>query len=135
MSRIHSKDTEPEVLVRRYLFHKGLRYRKNDKRYPGKPDIVLPKYKTVVFVNGCFWHAHEGCPLFKIPQSNTDFWVRKFQANKKRDSEIYRQLKNMKWRVLVIWECQLKNKMIRDKTLNMLYEEIVNRESCVFDVI
>ena len=135
MSRIRSKDTKPEAVVRKYLFQKGLRYRKNDRRYPGKPDIVLPKYRTMIFVNGCFWHAHEGCSLFKIPQSNTDFWIEKLQANKSRDAEIYKQLKGLNWRVLVVWECQLKNRMIREDTLKSLYDEIVNRSTSAFEVI
>lgn len=135
MARIRSKDTKPEAIVRKYLFRKGLRYRKNDSRYPGKPDIVLPKYRTMIFINGCFWHAHEGCPLFKIPQSNTEFWVEKLQANKRRDSETYRQLNESNWRVLVLWECQLKNRTIRNKTLESLYEEIVDRKTNIFEVI
>ena len=135
MSRIRSKDTKPEAVVRKYLFQKGLRYRKNDRRYPGKPDIVLPKYRTMIFVNGCFWHAHEGCSLFKVPQSNTDFWIEKLQANKSRDAEIYKQLKGLNWRILVVWECQLKNRLIREDTLKSLYDEIVNRNTNVFEVI
>lgn len=85
MSRIHSKDTKPEEMVRKYLFSKGFRYRKNDERLPGKPDIVLPKYHTVIFINGCFWHKHEKCRFFVWPKSNVDFWKEKINANAKRN--------------------------------------------------
>lgn len=108
MSRIRSTNTKPEEIVRKYLFSKGFRYRKNDKRYPGKPDIVLPKYKTIVFVNGCFWHGHTGCRYFVIPKTNTDFWVSKINCNIERDQKQVKQLKDEGWNVIVIWECQLK---------------------------
>ena len=85
MSRIRSKDTKPEEVVRKYLFSKGLRYRKNDKRYPGCPDIVLPKYKTVIFINGCFWHMHDNCSGFVMPKSNLEYWIPKLTRNKKRE--------------------------------------------------
>lgn len=86
MSRIRSKDTKPEEIVRKYLFSKGLRFRKNDRRYPGHPDVVLPKYKTVVFVNGCFWHRHEGCRYASTPATNREFWNQKFERNVERDA-------------------------------------------------
>ena len=108
MSRIRSKDTKPEDTVRKYLFSKGLRYRKNDKRYPGTPDIVLPKYKTVIFVNGCFWHGHENCRYFVIPKTNTDFWINKICENKVRDREQQNRLKENGWHVIVVWSCGLK---------------------------
>ena len=108
MSRIRGKDTKPEELVRKYLFSQGFRYRKNDARLPGKPDIVLPKYKTVIFVNGCFWHAHEGCRYFVWPKNNADFWKKKIESNVTRDIKNHQQLKDLGWKVLIIWECELK---------------------------
>lgn len=108
MSRIKGSDTKPEEIVRKYLFSKGFRYRKNDARLPGKPDIVLPKYKTVIFVNGCFWHHHD-CRYFKWPVNNAEFWREKIIANEKRDLRDYEKLKGLGWKVLVVWECGLKN--------------------------
>jgi DNA mismatch endonuclease (patch repair protein) len=124
MSRIRSKDTKPEENVRKFLFSKGFRYRKNDKRYPGCPDIVLPKYRTVIFINGCFWHCHEGCPDFVIPKSNQDYWIPKLEKNHKRDEENYAVLRNSGWNVLIVWECELK-KDVRDKRLEQLYPQIL----------
>lgn len=109
MSRIPSKGTKPEETVRKYLFSKGFRYRKNVSSLPGKPDIVLPKYKTVVFVNGCFWHAHDGCPWFVFPKTNTDFWRKKFTYNQERDKRNYLALRQMGWNVIVIWECEIRH--------------------------
>lgn len=108
MSRIRGKDTKPEELVRKYLFSQGFRYRKNDARLPGKPDIVLPKYRTVIFVNGCFWHAHEGCKYFVWPKNNADCWKKKIESNVKRDVKNYQLLRDLGWKVLTIWECELK---------------------------
>lgn len=108
MSRIRGKDTKAEELVRKYLFSQGFRYRKNDSRLPGKPDIVLPKYKTVIFVNGCFWHKHEGCKYFVWPKSNAEFWKDKIEKNCKRDNRDYSLLQQAGWHVIVIWECELK---------------------------
>lgn len=123
MSQIHSKNTKPEEIVRKYLFAQGLRYRKNDKRYPGHPDIVLPKYKTVIFVHGCFWHLHKGCSRAKLPTSNVEFWRKKLSANAERDIKEKNELEAIGWRVLVVWECQLK-KAIREQTLRKLCEQI-----------
>lgn len=109
MSRIPSKNTKPEETVRKYLFSKGFRYRKNVSTLPGKPDIVLPKYKTVVFVNGCFWHGHEGCRWFVRPKSNTEFWDAKFKYNSMRDKNNYEKLKKMGWNVLIVWECEIRH--------------------------
>lgn len=114
MSRIHSANTKPEERVRKYLFSRGLRYRKNDKRYPGKPDIIFPKFKTVLFINGCFWHSHEGCKYFVIPKSNIDFWTAKLQGNSKRDKENIKQLEEMGWKVLVVWECELRKGLFEE---------------------
>ena len=124
MSRIRSKNTKPEALVCKFLFSKGLRYRKNDKRYPGHPDIVLPKYKTIVFVNGCFWHHHEGCKIAHIPKSNVEFWERKIERNMQRDKEYHSLLRASGWRVIVVWECELK-KAICGERLEKLYFEII----------
>ena len=121
MSRIKDKDTKPEELVRKYLFSQGFRYRKNDSRLPGKPDIVLPKYQTVVFVNGCFWHHHD-CKYFVWPKNNGDFWKKKIDRNVARDSETVSKLKDMGWKVIVIWECKLKQN--RDQTLSALKDDI-----------
>ena len=109
MSQIKGKDTKIEVEVRRYLFSKGFRFRKNDKRFPGKPDIVLPKYKTVIFVNGCFWHMHTGCKYGRLPKSNIDYWEKKLKKNVENDNNHYQQLADMGWDTITIWECELKN--------------------------
>lgn len=119
MSRIRGKDTKPEEIVRKYLFSKGFRYRKNDRRLPGSPDIVLPRYKTVVFVNGCFWHGHPGCKYFVWPKNNAEFWHNKIQANIIRDQQKQEQLCACGWNVIVIWECQLRPNA-RDETLTQL---------------
>lgn len=124
MSRIRSKDTKLEEIVRKYLFSRGLRYRKNDKRYPGNPDIVLPKYKTMIFINGCFWHMHEGCSKFVLPKTNTEYWIPKLKRNKQRDSINIKLLEKSGWRVLIIWECEI-TKDNREKRLETLYKEIV----------
>lgn len=133
MSQIKNKNTKPEEVVRKYLFNRGLRYRKNDGRLPGHPDIVFPKYKTVVFVNGCFWHVHIGCKYFKWPQNNQEFWKNKLLQNRIRDEQKQCELQTMGWNVLVIWECELK-KQDRDVRLAELYSEIVqnisNNRSC-----
>ena len=114
MSKISGKETKPEILVRKYLFAKGFRYRKNVKTLPGKPDIVLPKYKTVIFVNGCFWHMHENCKSSSIPINNHDFWKEKLERNVERDKKNYKDLKAMGIKVVVIWECEIK-KMVKDE--------------------
>lgn len=115
MSRIRSKNTKPELLVRRYLYANGFRYRVNVASLPGKPDIVLKKYHTVIFIHGCFWHGHS-CLQGKTPQTNPLFWQNKFKRNKERDIEVRNELKALGWNTLVIWECQLKPKA-RQKTL------------------
>ncbi len=123
MSRIRGKDTKPEILVRKYLFSEGFRFRKNDKRYPGHPDIVLPKYRTAIFVNGCFWHGHEGCKYYTVPKSNTEFWIEKVKRNQERDKADASKLSEMGWNVITIWECQLE-KACREKTLDDLVEKL-----------
>ena len=123
MSQIKGKNTKPEELVRKYLFAQGFRYRKNDKRFPGSPDIVLPKYKTVIFVNGCFWHKHEGCKYFVWPKNNDNFWKAKILGNSERDKKNYDKLTELGWKVLIVWECELK-KAVRDERLSALVSEI-----------
>lgn len=108
MSRIKGKNTKPEILVRQFLYKNGFRYRLNYKKLPGKPDIVLPKYKTVIFVNGCFWHGHENCKDFVIPKTKTDWWLDKISGTKQRDLSKEQELESLGWRVKVIWECELK---------------------------
>ena len=122
MSRIHSKNNVPEEKVRKFLFSKGFRYRKNDKKLPGCPDIVLPKYKTVIFVNGCFWHKHN-CKRFVWPSSNEEYWKKKILRNVERDELNIKELKELGWKVLVVWECELKKATI-DKRLETLVDEI-----------
>lgn len=116
MSMIKSKDTKPEIMVRKYLFSKGFRYRVNVKALPGTPDILLPKYRTAIFVNGCFWHGHD-CPEFRPPKTRVDYWMNKINRNKERDAEVREQLRKLGWRTMVIWECQLKSK-VRQETLD-----------------
>ena len=128
MSRIRGKDTKPEELVRKYLFSQGFRYRKNDARLPGKPDIVLPKYKTVIFVNGCFWHGHEGCHYFVWPKNNAEFWKKKIGSNIERDAKNHALLAKLGWNVIVVWECELK-RSTAEETLNLLVHCIVQRQS------
>lgn len=125
MSRIRGKDTSIERLVRSYLFARGFRFRKNDRRYPGHPDIVLPKYHTIVFVNGCFWHMHEGCPKFKMPGSNVGFWTAKLTRNRERDGAQHEQLRAMGWRVIDVWECELERQS-RDARLQSLASQILD---------
>ena len=126
MSQIKCKDTKPEIMVRKYLFSRGLRFRKNDKRYPGTPDIVLPKYNTVVFVHGCFWHLHDGCKYAVMPKSNVDFWEKKLYGNRERDKKNMQQLEEMGWNIITVWECQLKKDKI-EQTLKELYAQITSQ--------
>ena len=124
MSHIRSKDTKPEQLVRQALWHNGFRYRLHVKGLPGKPDIVLPKYHTVIFINGCFWHGHEGCRYFVIPKTNTSFWLDKITSNKTRDARDESALNEAGWRVVTIWECELK-KEIREETIERLLKSLL----------
>ncbi len=124
MSHIRSTNSRPEEIVRKYLFSRGLRYRKNVRSLPGTPDIVLKKYRTVVFVNGCFWHHHD-CGRFVWPATNTEYWRKKIDRNTERDKENYDLLTAQGWQVLIIWECQLKKK-VSDKQLQILYEKIIS---------
>ena len=122
MSRIKGKDTKIEVEVRKYLFSKGYRFRKNDKRYPGKPDIVLPKYHVAIFVHGCFWHRHEGCKDATTPKTRTEFWLEKFDKNVKNDQIKQEKLRELGWKVIVIWECELKRSF--QKTMDKVEKEL-----------
>jgi DNA mismatch endonuclease (patch repair protein) len=119
MVAIKAKDTKPELIVRKYLWAHGFRYRLNYSRLPGHPDLVLRKYRTCIFVNGCFWHGHEGCKYFVMPKTNTEFWEKKITRNKQRDLEEQQQLAKMGWHVIVVWECELKPKK-REQTLKSL---------------
>lgn len=123
MSRIRSQNTTPEVTLRHALWHRGFRYRINDKRLPGKPDIVLPKYRAVVFIHGCFWHGHKNCSIFKMPKSNTDYWSTKIERNQERDQEVWRQLEAQGWAVIVVWECELKKANLK-ATIARVEDEI-----------
>lgn len=114
MSHIHSKNTKPEILVRKELFRRGYRYRINVSNLPGKPDIVLPKYKTVIFVNGCFWHGHEGCKYFVLPKTNAVFWENKIRQTQQRDASAILALHSMGWRAFTIWECQISQTSLTD---------------------
>lgn len=125
MSHIKSKNTKPEVLVRRFLFANGFRFRLHRKDLPGKPDIVLPRYKTVIFINGCFWHGHSGCKYASIPETNREFWQAKISGNIERDKSTYSKLESLGWRVIEIWQCQLKPKE-KERTLNNLITELQN---------
>lgn len=116
MSRIRSANTKPELLVRQYLYANGFRYRVNVRTLPGTPDIVLKKYHTVIFINGCFWHGHE-CQQGRMPKSNVDFWERKITRNIERDAEVRDKLRALGWRTMVVWECQLK-RAVREQTLS-----------------
>ena len=120
MSHIRSKNTKPEQLVRQALWHQGFRYRLHVKDLPGKPDIVLPKYKTVIFINGCFWHGHDGCKDFVIPKSNTVFWLDKIGKNKARDARDEAALNVAGWKVITIWECELKKTQFDDTVSSLI---------------
>ena len=119
MAAIRGKDTKPEMIVRRGLWRMGFRYRLNHKRLPGHPDLVLTKYRTCIFVNGCFWHGHEGCKLYSVPKTNTEFWINKVRRNQERDVDVKRRLNAMGWNCITIWECELKSSR-RDDTLKSL---------------
>lgn len=127
MSHIRSVNSRPEELVRKYLFSRGFRYRKNVRSLPGCPDIVLTKYRTVVFVNGCFWHKHD-CPRFVWPSSNEEYWHSKIQRNVERDKKSIAELQALGWNVIIVWECELK-KPKKDMRLALLVTEILQNQS------
>lgn len=123
MSKIKKTNTKPEMIVRKFLFSQGLRYRIHNKKLIGNPDIVLPKYKTIIFVNGCFWHAHNNCKLNRMPKSNTDYWIPKILRNVERDETNRVELEKLGWNVITVWECELGVKK-REDVLIELYNEI-----------
>lgn len=128
MSRIKGKKTKPEEVVAKYLFANGFRYRRNVKGLPGTPDIVLKKCRTVIFVNGCFWHCHEGCKWFVLPETNAEFWKKKFDCNRERDKQNYKKLQDDGWNVIIVWECEIRHSD-RKMRLETLVEEIT-RQTC-----
>jgi DNA mismatch endonuclease, patch repair protein len=123
MSKIKSKNTKPEMIVRKFLFSKGFRYKLHDNTLPGKPDLVFPKYKTVIFVNGCFWHGHENCRYFVVPKTRTEWWLKKIQGNKQNDILNFKKLTDLGWKIITIFECELK-KQKRESTLQNLLNEL-----------
>jgi DNA mismatch endonuclease (patch repair protein) len=127
MSHIRNKNTKPEILVRKFLFSKGFRFRLNRTGLPGKPDIVLPKYHTVIFINGCYWHGHENCKYATLPETNREFWETKINGNIARDKVVWEQLSSLGWDVITIWQCQLKPK-VKDETLALLVQKILKNE-------
>lgn len=126
MSRIKGKNTKPEILVRKYLFRNGFRFRINVNKLPGTPDIVLSKYKTVIFVNGCFWHGHTGCKYYVVPKTRTEFWQDKIKTNIRNDNKVSLLLEEMGWRIIIIWACELKNKVVIIETLSKIKDQIKN---------
>lgn len=126
MSQIKGKNTKPEILVRRFLHARGFRYRLHDKSLPGKPDLVLPKYKTVIFIHGCFWHGHAHCRYYVVPKTRTEWWLNKINTNIANDQKAEAQLTEMGWRIITIWECELK-KAVLDDTLAKLVLNILGR--------
>lgn len=130
MSRIRGKDTQPELTLRKVLHRLGLRYRLHGAGLPGKPDLVFPRYRTVVFVHGCFWHRHDGCNIATTPKSNTPFWLEKFEKNVARDARVATQLEALGWRVFIVWECELGSTIKTKATgerLNLLIRQICRR--------
>lgn len=127
MSHIMNKNTKPEILVRKFLFSKGFRFRLNKTGLPGKPDIVLPKYHTTIFINGCYWHGHEHCKYATLPETNREFWETKINGNIARDKIVSEQLSSLGWDVITIWQCQLKPKT-KDETLALLVQKILKNE-------
>ena len=128
MASIHSASTQPELKLRHALWYQGFRYRINDTRLPGRPDIVLPKYRTVVFMHGCFWHGHKGCPTSHFPKTNADFWTAKIARNQERDQEVWRKLEAKGWSVIIVWECQLKKANLDDTVARVSAEIVRNGE-------
>ncbi len=124
MASVKSSSTMPELRLRHALWLHGFRYRVNVKRFPGSPDIVLPKYRTVIFVHGCFWHGHRGCKKALMPKTNTEFWSAKISRNQERDQEVWRQLEAKAWSVIIVWECQLK-KAVLDETVARVETEVL----------
>lgn len=126
MSRIRSRNTKPEIAVRKYIHSKGFRFRLNVKNLPGKPDIVLPKYRTVIFIHGCFWHGHEGCKYYVVPKSRTEWWLNKIHGNKANDDKAVNKLNDEKWKVIILWECELKRANFQ-RTLDTCIDKILEQ--------
>lgn len=125
MAAIKSKNTKPEIIVRKFLHKNGFRFRLHSSSLPGKPDVILKKYKTVIFVNGCFWHQHKNCEKSKIPKTNRKYWIAKFQKNKLRDVKNFKEIREKGWNIIVIWECQAKDENILNQVLqNGLFSKI-----------
>lgn len=122
MSRIRGTNTKPEMLVRKFLHAQGFRYKLHDKTLTGKPDLVLPKYKTVIFIHGCFWHGHENCKYFVVPKTRTDWWLNKININKVNDTKAIKALKKDGWKIITVWECELKPAML-EHTLHSLLKQ------------
>lgn len=133
MAAIKGKDTKPEMIVRKYLFSRGLRFRVQVRKLPGKPDIVLSKYRTVIFVNGCFWHGHVGCKYYRLPKSNVEFWENKIRNNKARDARNDEQLKALGWSVMRVWECDIRKVAGREEYLQHLYDTITKPQPKGYD--
>ena len=123
MAAIKSRNTKPEMLVRKFLHANGFRYKLNDKSLPGKPDIVLPKYQTVIFINGCFWHGHKNCKYFVVPKTRTEWWLNKINRNIANDAKAIKALRKDDWKIITIWECKLKSGKV-EKTLNTLLKKL-----------
>lgn len=123
MSRVKSKDTKPELIVRKFLHSHGFRYRLHDKKLPGKPDLVLPKHKTVIFVHGCFFHGHEGCRYFVVPKTRTEWWLDKINGNRRRDADNNNKISAANWRIITVYECELKPAS-RERTLQNLLDQL-----------
>jgi len=128
MSKIGSKNTKPEMLVRRFLFSHGYRYRLNAGKLPGRPDIVLPKYRTAIFVNGCFWHGHKGCKYYTVPKTNREFWIDKVAKNHERDLRVIEQLESLNWNVITVWECELKKSDMKG-TLSRIEANLIENKT------
>ena len=128
MAAIHSASTKPELKLRKALWRLGFRYRVNEKRLPGSPDIVLSKYRTVIFIHGCFWHGHKDCKFYTVPKTNTEFWTAKVDRNQQRDQEVWRQLEAKGWSVIIVWECQLKKAVFEDTLHHVAAEIHQNRQ-------
>ena len=129
MSQVHSTSTKPEMKLRKSLWSHGFRYRVNVKRLPGTPDIVLSKYRTVIFVHGCFWHGHKGCKHYAVPKTNVDFWAAKIARNQERDQEVWRQLEAKGWYVIIVWECELKKNLFEETICRVEKEILANGET------
>lgn len=130
MAAVKSAETKPEILIRKELFAKGFRFRKNVASMPGKPDIILPKYKTVIFINGCFWHGHKNCKAAILPKSRIDYWSKKINSNIARDKKNIRLLRKLGWRIIIVWECKINNEVQLLRTINKITKFLNNYSPC-----